>query len=104
MTSAGRREDSKMNQPISRRSVLGTGTLFFGTGLLGVAGSRPEPVQAAEPITLATVVNADDLAAECRDRFETFKESREASARAWDQLAATLTPEQAKLARDASDA
>ena len=90
---------------VTRRSALTTGTLTaLGVGLMSAAGARPEPVVAASSATLATVVNAGDLAEECRERFAEYRRSQEASGKAWDRLDATLTPEQAELARKASDA
>lgn len=93
-------ENDTSSPRVSRRSAISAGTLFLGAGLLG---TTTPPAMATEPITLATVVNADDLAAECRDLFEKYTQSLGAHMTAWNRFVASLTPEQAKLARDASD-
>lgn len=80
--------------PITRRSALTTGTLTaLGIGLMGAAGARPEPV-AAEPTTLATVVNADDLTSECRAAWAEHEALRDVSLALGRQLDAVSTPEQ----------
>ena len=76
---------------MTRRSALTTGTLFLGTGLLGTAGTRPEPV-AAEPLpapahpTLATVVGYPDLEAESTRLHELAIQTLTASVQARRQL------------------
>jgi hypothetical protein len=60
--------------------------------------------QFAVPTTLATVVNADDLAAEARSLFDEASEYREGAADLERRLAMTLTPAQAELQRAVCDA
>jgi hypothetical protein len=89
-------EETRMNETtITRRSALRTTTLTaLGIGLMGAAGARPEPVAAASSATLATVVDAADLAAECRATWAEFKERSDVALALGRQHDAVSTPEQ----------
>ena len=85
---------------ITRRSALTAGTLAaLAAGLLGTTGARPaaavEPTPA--PLTVGTVTNVDDLAAEVRWRAEHVHGLYVAQEEAGAALKAMLTPEQARL-------
>ena len=87
-----------MNRTFTRRSALTAGTLAaLTTGLLGAAGTA----EAAAP---ATVVYAEELAAESRRLMTEYQDAAAARETLADQVEGLLLPEGQALLRTYSDA
>jgi hypothetical protein len=89
-----------VNAHFTRRSAL-TAAVAAGLATAMPIATTPPAVAAAPAV--ATVVYADDVAAESRRILAEYSEARNRARALYDQLAATLSPEQMTLLREYSD-